>query len=194
MSKGETTRSFIISRAAEIFNQRGYSAGAISEIMSATGLKKGGIYRHFESKEQLAAEAFEYAVQTVSDMRFAKSLTVDNAVDKLIAFVDSFVGGKSPIPGGCPLMNTAIESTDSDTALKELSRKRLLSWHDRLEVIVKTGISKGEIREEVDAAQVVSVLISSLEGAVMIARLTKERDKMLNVTSFLGEYLTSLRR
>jgi len=34
-----------------MFNQKGYEGGSLNEVMAATGLKKGGIYRHFTSKE-----------------------------------------------------------------------------------------------------------------------------------------------
>ncbi len=61
MRKGEQTRQEIIREAAPIFNQHGYEGAALSDLMKATGLEKGGIYRHFESKQQLAAEAFDYA-------------------------------------------------------------------------------------------------------------------------------------
>ncbi len=45
MRKGEQTRQEIIRKAAPIFNQKGYSGAALSDLMRATGLKKGGIYR-----------------------------------------------------------------------------------------------------------------------------------------------------
>jgi AcrR family transcriptional regulator len=37
--------------------------------MEATGLEKGGLYRHFESREDLAAEAFKYALERVVKTR-----------------------------------------------------------------------------------------------------------------------------
>jgi TetR/AcrR family transcriptional regulator, transcriptional repressor for nem operon len=58
MRKGKQTRQEIIRKAVPIFNQRGYDGAALSDLMKATGLEKGGIYRHLESKEQLAVEAF----------------------------------------------------------------------------------------------------------------------------------------
>ena len=62
MSKGEQTRQRIIEEAATIFNQRGYEATSMQDVMDATGLEKGGLYRHFVSKEELAAEALRYAL------------------------------------------------------------------------------------------------------------------------------------
>lgn len=51
MRKGEIIRRGIIRKAAPIFNQKGYEGAALSELMEATGLEKGGIYQHFESKQ-----------------------------------------------------------------------------------------------------------------------------------------------
>ena len=44
MQKGETTRELIITTSAELFNTKGYNGSSMSDIMEATGLKKGGIY------------------------------------------------------------------------------------------------------------------------------------------------------
>ena len=40
--KGEETRQEIIRKAAPIFNRKGYSGAALSDLMQATGLEKGG--------------------------------------------------------------------------------------------------------------------------------------------------------
>jgi AcrR family transcriptional regulator len=45
------TKAHIIQQAAVVFNQQGYAGTSMSDIMRATGLKKGGIYNHFQSKE-----------------------------------------------------------------------------------------------------------------------------------------------
>ena len=64
MRKGEQTRQDIIHKAAPIFHQKGYDGAVLSDLMRATGLEKGGIYRHFESKEELAGDAFTSPVLT----------------------------------------------------------------------------------------------------------------------------------
>ena len=53
MTKGERTRRKIVADAAPVFNTRGYEGSSLNDLMSATGLKKGGIYRHFASKAQM---------------------------------------------------------------------------------------------------------------------------------------------
>ena len=61
-TKGERTREGIVAAAAPLFNQRGYAASSMSDVMAATGLEKGGIYRHFESKDELALAAFDHTL------------------------------------------------------------------------------------------------------------------------------------
>jgi 3-oxoacyl-[acyl-carrier protein] reductase len=41
-------------------NRQGFAGTSMSDLMHATGLQKGGLYRHFPSKEALAREAFDY--------------------------------------------------------------------------------------------------------------------------------------
>jgi AcrR family transcriptional regulator len=68
MTKGEQTRQHIIQQAATLFNQRGFIGSSVSDVMQYTGLQKGGIYRHFQSKEQLArAHASPVSLQHVVD-------------------------------------------------------------------------------------------------------------------------------
>src|SRR6266403_1087816 len=153
MRKGEQTRREIIRKAAPIFNRRGYDGAALSDLMRATGLEKGGIYRHFESKEQLAAEAFDYAWKLAIDTRFEGTQDVPNAVDRLKLFVRNFRDRRAGlVPGGCPLLNTAIDSDDAHPPLRRKARRALDYWLDRLQAIAEEGKRRGEVRSAVDSA------------------------------------------
>src|SRR5271170_4930943 len=90
MGKGEETRRRIIEEAAPLFNQRGYEGCSIQDIMDATGLEKGGIYRHFDSKEELAAEAFDFAWATTSAKRRQKLDSIPDHVDRLKQHIANF--------------------------------------------------------------------------------------------------------
>src|ERR1700759_1123854 len=70
LTKGELTRRKIVEAPAPIFNRYGYEGSSLAALMQATGLKKGGIYRHFASKEELAVEAFDYSWEAAWNSRF----------------------------------------------------------------------------------------------------------------------------
>jgi TetR/AcrR family transcriptional repressor of nem operon len=191
MSKGKKTRQRIVAEAATLFNQRGYEGGSMADLMEATGLEKGGIYRHFSTKEELAAEAFDYAWQAATDVRMHDLDGIPNSVDKLKRFIANFIERRPSVPGGCPLLNTAIEADDGSPVLRERARNALHQWEDRLSKIVRTGQKRKEIRSSVDPGKLATLIIGSLEGALMICRLERNRDALLEAQSHLENYFES---
>lgn len=191
MSKGEKTRQRIVAEAATLFNQRGFQGGSMAELMEATGLEKGGIYRHFSTKEELAAEAFDYAWQDATDGRFQDLDSIPNSVDKLKRFMANFVQRRPAVPGGCPLLNTAIDADDGNPILRERARRALHQWRDILSDIVNAGLERKEIRSGIDPKKLATLIIGSLEGALMISRLERNRDALLEAKSHLESYLES---
>ncbi|HXN51789.1 MAG TPA: TetR/AcrR family transcriptional regulator [Candidatus Acidoferrum sp.] len=189
MRKGEQTRQDIIRKAAPIFNQRGYEGAALSDLMRATGLEKGGIYRHFSSKEALAAEAFDYAWRETLDARIHDLDAIPNTVDRLKQLVANFVERRGTIPGGCPLLNTAIDTDDGNSVLRERARKALRGWRSYVISIVSAGIKAREIRSRVDAKRLATLIISSLEGAIMLYRLERNGEALRAIQAHLDSYL-----
>src|ERR1039458_4748820 len=91
MRKGELTRERIIAQAAPIFNQRGYAGCSMQDVMEATGLEKGGLYRHFSSKEELAAEAFRYSLARSVKLRTDSLSSADGSIAQLRLYIKRFV-------------------------------------------------------------------------------------------------------
>src|SRR6201997_708984 len=100
MRKGELTRERIIAQAAPLFNQKGFAGCSMQDVMEATGLEKGGLYRHFSGKEELAAEVFRYTVARAEKLRGEKLDPARGALDQLRFLVRRFVEVRSDIPGG----------------------------------------------------------------------------------------------
>jgi TetR/AcrR family transcriptional repressor of nem operon len=192
MNKGGVTRQRIIEEAAPIFNQRGFAGCSMQDIMDATGLEKGGLYRHFESKEELAAEAFQYALARAVKTRTEDLEHIEGALAKLHYVVERFVETPSPMAGGCPLMNTAIDADDGNPALKTLVQAGLRDWKKRIADLVNAGRRAGEIRSDVEARQVANTMIATLEGALMISRLEGSRQALRDARTSLDMVLRSI--
>jgi TetR/AcrR family transcriptional regulator, transcriptional repressor for nem operon len=189
MSKGDQTRERIIAKAAELFNQRGLEGTSMADLMEATGLEKGGIYRHFPSKEAVAAEAFDYAWEKAFQERVRDLGSISGSVDRLKHLIANFVERRSSIPGGCPLLNTAVEADDGNPVLHERARHALGKWQELIVSIIREGIERREIRNKVNPNHMAMLIISSLEGALMISRLERNRDALLAARSHLDSYL-----
>jgi TetR/AcrR family transcriptional regulator, transcriptional repressor for nem operon len=189
MTKGETTRRKIVEAAAPIFNTRGYEGSSLNHLMEATGLKKGGIYRHFSSKEALAAEAFDYTWEAAWNARLLNVDEKAGGIEKLKQFIANFVDHRSQIAGGCPVLNTAVDADDGNSVLRGRVVKALHSWAARLQAIVKQAKKQGEARRSVDPKAVATVIIASLEGALMMSRLGRSNEPLRTVQQHLNRYL-----
>jgi TetR/AcrR family transcriptional repressor of nem operon len=191
MTKGEQTRQRVVAEAAKLFNQRGYEGSSMLDIMQATGLEKGGIYRHFASKEELAQEAFDYAWNLVREARTKDLAEIGNTVDRLKQWVTNFVEVRPVIPGGCPLMNTAVEADDGNAALRKRAVAALRGWRTTIAEITQAGIERDEIRPTASPESVATVIISCLEGALMMSRLEHDREALHLAKNHLHDDLES---
>jgi TetR/AcrR family transcriptional repressor of nem operon len=189
MTKGEHTRRKIIEAAAPIFNKSGYEGSSLNDLMEATGLKKGGIYRHFSSKEELAVEVFDYTWDASWSARLVNVDEKTNGIEKLKQLIANFIDHRSPVAGGCPILNTAIDADDGNPVLRARVAKALRSWLSRLQVIVEQAREQGETRPGVDAKTVATLIVASLEGALMMSRLQRNEEALRRVQLHLNSYL-----
>ena len=191
MTKGQQTRQHIIQQAATLFNQRGYIGSSISDVMQCTGLQKGGIYRHFQSKEQLALAAFDYAQQQNTSQLVAAVAAETDAVQKLLAFISAFhtLTLHPPVPGGCPVLNTIVDSDDGDPALRERVVAVVSGWEQLIERIVADGVARGSLRRDIDPQAVATVLIATLEGGILLARAHRSSVYLQHAVDHLVQYV-----
>jgi TetR/AcrR family transcriptional regulator, transcriptional repressor for nem operon len=190
MGKGELTRQRIVALAAPIFNQKGYAGTALSDLMQATGLEKGGIYRHFESKQELAEDAFDHAWKIAMDRRFEGTEEISNTVDRLKQIIRNFRERRAGlVAGGCPLLNTAIDSDDGNPQLRAKARRALKLWLARLQSITEEGQQKGDVRSDIDSTELAALIVSTLEGSLMLSRLQQSEEPINFALRHLDEYL-----
>lgn len=193
MRKGERTRQTAIERAAEEFSLRGYFGTSLGDLSRVTGLEKGGIYNHFSSKEALALAAFDFTVEGYRT-RFREGLANQRAaLPRLRAVIDVFRGLiENPLlPGGCLVLNTAIEADDAHPVLRERAKQAMTEWREMIHRIVASGIRHGELRQDTDAEALATLMIATLEGGVMLSKLYGDTSHMHRAANHLAQYLES---
>ena len=192
LRKGEQTRQAIIELAAPIFNRRGFTACSLAEIMEATGLEKGGIYRHFAGKDELAEEVFRYSARRAFEVRGIGGAEEGDALTRLRLMIARFIDVPSPIPGGCPLLNTAIDCDDGNPALRKLAARAFAAWKRRIRRVIEQGIEEGVIQPAADAESLATVLIATLEGALALTRVERKQEALRHAQTFLEGLLDQI--
>ena len=123
-SKRETeeTRKRIVEMAADEFRQHGIATSGIADLMAAVGLTHGGFYRHFESKEQLVAEATAAALDTLLDT-LTSAASGKKGRNGLKAALAAYVCAehRDNPRDGCPLAALGSELARSDKRVRDVA-------------------------------------------------------------------------
>lgn len=189
MSKGEETRQRILERAAPLLNRHGFQSAPVSEIMRVTGLQKGGLYNHFESKEELALAAFDLLMDRINRKVMEVHRSHDSPLAQLTAHVQLIASGGTETEGGCPMANSIVESDDANPALRARVANVLDQWRWLLTHTVAKGIVAGEIRADVNPDEVATRVICALEGGHLLRHFYGEERYLQQMGKFLTEYI-----
>jgi TetR/AcrR family transcriptional regulator, transcriptional repressor for nem operon len=79
------------------------------------------------------------------------------------------------IVGGCPLMNAAIEADDSNILIEDSIKEGFDGLINIIKAIIEFGKSQNEIDTHIDSEQMAVLILSSLEGALALSRLYKDK-------------------
>ena len=194
MRNAEATKNKILTKSANLFNTQGYKATSISDITKATGLTKGAIYRHFESKQDLEQQALRQLSKLLfshlsEDIKKAK--TFQTKFDAIFKFFENYMD--SPYyEGGCPLMNVAIEVDDSNSVLRQQAYNMLAQLKSAVVVIFKNGLQNNQIKDDIDVEYYATIFISALEGGIMMSKLERNKKAILYTITHLRGLVKSI--
>jgi len=152
------TKEHIILTSFRLFLQKGYKEVTMSALVKATGLSKGAFYHHFENKEQLFIETLDNLFFSISP--FNKEMIINpevsfydymqmyiDNVKKMSKMISSYVGEDASGMGYYRLMlDVANYAPDFHKKIEESNKYELAFW----EKIVKNGIDKGELKQDLD--------------------------------------------
>ena len=117
---------------------------------------------------------------------------IQGSTAKLHHLIQRFAAAPSAVPGGCPLMNTAVDSDDGNSALRRLAVEGVRNWKAGLCRIVEDGLRDGEIRPGTRPRQVANTMIAALEGALMISRLEGDREALRDAQASLATLIEGI--
>ncbi len=173
MRNPEQTRKLIVEKAMLLFNLKGYRSTSLSDITKITGITKGAIYGNFENKDAVAVASFEAAVEIVlSDLR-KRIKSAKTAPDKLKAITGYYsdYAKNSPIDGGCPIINTAIEADDNYPMLRIKVVRVMGIIKDSIKKIINRGIQENQIKKDILVDEFALTFYAAIEGAILISRV-----------------------
>jgi AcrR family transcriptional regulator len=178
--KGRLTRARIVSETGKILNVRGYHGTTVDDILAATGLKKGGLYRHFPDKDAVALEAYRYNLDALARARARAAEKAEGPLERLRALISFGETGiaKALQKGGCPILNLAVEVEESRPQHRTEARRAMNQWRGELSAAGAAARSEGMLNDAFDPDAFASIVISATEGAVAQSDLFRDSSHM----------------
>lgn len=152
---------------------------------------KGGIYNHFKNKDEIAFQAFDYSFELVKN-RFQDALTgCTTSHDKIMAIIEVFASFYDhPVTmGGCPIFNTAVDSSGIHPSLSEKARAAINHLKRYIEIKIDEGIESGEFKPGIKSEELSTLIIISLEGALIMARVNNDPGPVHTVVKHLKQLI-----
>lgn len=193
-SKAERTRRYIIEKVAPVFNKKGYAATSMSDLISATGLSKGSIYGNFKNKDEVALAAFEFNADFINSNLRARMASASSQREKLLAYAETFRAIHRDVmaKGGCPILNTAVDSSELNFLLQKAVQYRIGGWQRAIIGIIEKGVQNGEFPADVEARQIAQVMICLIEGGYAMSKATQDSSFLVSALKQMEHMIHSL--
>jgi TetR/AcrR family transcriptional repressor of nem operon len=193
-AKAAATRDQILDAAARLIHLRGYHGTSLDDVLRESGVGKGNFYYYFRSKEDLGFAIIDRVVERFLERTLEPAFVDPTAdpLDQVRAFLDRLldVQRQRNCVGGCPMGNLACELSDVHEGFRQRLADIFERWRMMLATTLERGRESGRLRADLDAASAAGFVVASLEGAILMAKVTKDISVMEKCVVELKHHLT----
>lgn len=167
----ERNRVSLLRAASHLFRERGIDGVGVAEIAKEAGLTHGALYKHFPSKDALAAEAFYHpiAAKEADPSDEERETSFEEYLDAMFS-----IAHRNNLRNGCPMTASASEIARQGPAVATSFTRAFKEKVSRLEASIKEKMPASEKRH-----LAVSALAAQI-GAMAVARAVAEVDASLS--------------
>ncbi|HUK55721.1 MAG TPA: TetR family transcriptional regulator C-terminal domain-containing protein [Nitrospiria bacterium] len=187
-SKGELTKQKLLRTARELFYLNGYTNTSIDEILKSSKIKKGNLYFHFRSKEELGYAVIDSYLAEETEVIDRFLAGPGRPMERIYRLLDSSSKHlrKQGCRGGCPIGNFALEMSDIHNGFRKKINKVFDAWCNRLEKLLSEAKRNGELPPSIDPKALACFMVAVWEGGAMLVKTRKD-------PRILGDCIKSLK-
>jgi len=168
MAKAPDSKWKTLAAAIKLFRQQGYHGTSLHDILAAGGSPRGSLYFHFPGgKEEIGENALTIAGEAVRQ-GIVRAAEASESTKMFLTHVARAMAAdleQSDYNEGCPIATTALETSAQSDVLGEATSSAFRKW----ETEISSGLQRfGMTSDEAD--QVATMVLSQLEGALLLAR------------------------
>jgi TetR/AcrR family transcriptional repressor of nem operon len=189
------TKEKILHEARQLIHTNGFRATSVDTIAKASGVKKANVFYYFPTKEALGLELLDQLSKVFLEEYLVPAFAdTDRHPTELIR--DVLRAGSARLEeegcqGGCPLGNLALEMADVDEVFRNRLNRFFEAWEDLLEGVLRRGLDRGLYRDTLDPRATAAFIVSSIEGAMLLAKTKRNAEPLAHAGSQLVMLLES---
>ncbi|MFE9427088.1 TetR/AcrR family transcriptional regulator [Kitasatospora sp. NPDC006697] len=167
VQKGNETRRLILARTVQIASVEGLNSLSLGRLAADLGISKSGVFALFGSKEELQLATVRAAKAIFLETVVAPALRVRAGVGRVQALCEGWLAYSQTrvFPGGCFFFAVSSEFNSQPGRIRDELAGLSLAWERTIQELLETARELGEVRPEVDLAQLSFELISFMETA-----------------------------
>ena len=166
-------RGSLLKAASHLFREKGIDGVGVAEIAKEAGLTHGALYKHFPSKEALAAEAFYHPIAIRNAETAASDGDPKRSFEERLDAMFS-IEHRDTLGGGCPMTASASEIARQGTPVAASFTRAFKETVTSLEASIKNKMPASQKRQ-----LAVSALAAQI-GAIAVARAVAQIDAPLS--------------
>jgi TetR/AcrR family transcriptional repressor of nem operon len=192
--EGRSTREAILEAASRLIHVHGYNHTSLDDVLRESNIGKGNFYYHFKSKEELGYAILDQIIGSFLERTLEPCFSdpQGRALTQIRCFLDRVLEMQRErnCVGGCPLGNLALELSDVHEGFRGRLASVFAAWRERLTLALRTAQGQGAVGSECRPEAVADFLVASLEGAILLTKLTKNIAVMEQCVVEMKRYLS----
>lgn len=171
-----SNRDYVTKVASDLFLVQGCASTSMDEVVKQSGVSKSNIYYHFKSKEELVLAVLERSISSLQSLFREHVLAERGALlPRFERYTDLLIQElvERDCTGGCPLISLMVEAGKTNEPVRLHLAQFFQQQAQVIASLLEEGKRQGEIRTDLPASALASLLTSWLEGSLMLASIQK---------------------
>lgn len=193
MADLQNTREKLVQTSFVLFHQNGYSATSVSQILKAASVNSGSLYYFFPTKEDLLIGVLEWCKENLwPEIVTPVFDRVSDPIERVFGILDGYrkMLVMTECKMGCPIGNLALELADSHPRVRQLLADNFTGWRKAVEGSLREAADRFPPTVDLEALSL--FVLTTMEGAVMLARTYKTLEAYDTAVTQLRDYVDRL--
>jgi TetR/AcrR family transcriptional repressor of nem operon len=169
----QSNREKLLTEGLRVVHERGFGAASVRDIVQAAGVPQGSFTNHFASKEAFGLEIIDLYFANRGEL-IRETLRNDSLppLQRLRAYIGRQLANlkRNDMKNGCLYGNFSAEASDLGETIRQRISGIFKQNQESVAYCLRAAVDAGELPKDTDADEIAGFVISSLQGAILLAK------------------------